>query len=428
MAQDAAQNAGTYAERYRAVVAALCAGFSTETVNLVMAHGFVRGGVLGGGERDAQSIEDYWVDASVFPPSAQYVALGHLHRTQQLPGGAPIWYCGSPIQVDFGEEGDRSTSCRRRRARASRPRSAERPLSARRRLRTLEGTMAELGPRRRGGGRSAPGDRHRAARSGLADDVRDLLPNAIDIRLQGARRQAAPSSTRQRPQPPRAVLGLSWPSGAWRTSALAHSSTRCSTKSSEGEQAMRLVTWTSWASGRSATPAHFDFSDAGFFALVGPTGSGKSTASTPCASPSTDRCPATRTSGRWVRPSPSVLSRPRCSLLSKSKDAAMWPPGWCAAPRRALRRLKPAWNCCTRTASRAPCSPRASGRWGRSSSRSSACPTTTSRNASPSRKGSSLPSCGPRAMIVASCCSGCSISTSTPGWATGPTPVPPSCR
>ena len=106
MAQDAAQNAGTYAERYRAVMAALCAGFGTDTVNLVMAHGFVRGGVLGGGERDAQSIEDYWVDASVFPPSAQYVALGHLHRTQQLPGGAPIWYCGSPIQVDFGEGGD----------------------------------------------------------------------------------------------------------------------------------------------------------------------------------------------------------------------------------------------------------------------------------------------------------------------------------
>ena len=54
MAHDAAQNAATYAERFRAVMAALCDGFDTDTVNLVMTHGFVRGGVMGGGERDAQ--------------------------------------------------------------------------------------------------------------------------------------------------------------------------------------------------------------------------------------------------------------------------------------------------------------------------------------------------------------------------------------
>jgi len=185
MAQDAAQNAGTYAERYRAVIAALCEGFTTESVNLVMAHGFVRGGVLGGGEREAQSIEDYWVDASVFPPSAQYVALGHLHRTQQLPGGAPIWYSGSPIQVDFGEGGD-TKHVLLVDVEAGRPaKVTSRPLATPLRLRTVEGSMAELLALADEVGDdllrvivTEPG------RAGLANDVRDLLPNAIDIRVQ----------------------------------------------------------------------------------------------------------------------------------------------------------------------------------------------------------------------------------------------------
>ena len=185
MAQDAGQNAGTYAERYRAVVAALCAGFTAESVNLVMAHGFIRGGVLGGGERDAQTIEDYWVDASVFPPSAQYVALGHLHRTQQLAGGAPIWYCGSPIQIDFGEGGDTKHVLLVEVELGKPAKVVQQPLTTPIRLRTVEGTMAQLGALAASVGDdllrvivTEPG------RAGLANDVRDLMPNAIDIRVQ----------------------------------------------------------------------------------------------------------------------------------------------------------------------------------------------------------------------------------------------------
>jgi exonuclease SbcD len=185
MAQDAAQNAATYAERYRAVTAALCDGFGSDTVNLVMAHGFVRGGVMGGGERDAQSIEDYWIDASVFPPSAQYVALGHLHRTQQLPGGAPIWYCGSPIQVDFGEGGDAKHVLLVDVASGKPAKVTQRALTTPRTLRTVEGDLEQL---------HAMADElgddllrvvvTEPARAGLANDVRDVLPNAIDIRIQ----------------------------------------------------------------------------------------------------------------------------------------------------------------------------------------------------------------------------------------------------
>ncbi len=106
MSQEAFENVGAYAEQMRGIVGALTADFGGGAVNLVVAHAMVRGGQTGGGEREAQTaFEDYWIDASVFPGAASYVALGHLHLAQKLPGGAPIWYSGSPIQVDFGEAG-----------------------------------------------------------------------------------------------------------------------------------------------------------------------------------------------------------------------------------------------------------------------------------------------------------------------------------
>lgn len=187
MAQNAAQNAATYAERYRAVVAALCVGFGADAVNLVVSHGYVRGAKEGGGERPAQTIEDYWVDPTVFPPSAQFVALGHLHRCQQLPGAAPIWYCGSPIQVDFGEE-EQSKAVLLVDVEANKPAKVrERRLRTPRTLRTLEGTLEELRALAPGAG----DDLLRvvvteARRAGLAEEVRELMPNALEVRLAGS--------------------------------------------------------------------------------------------------------------------------------------------------------------------------------------------------------------------------------------------------
>jgi exonuclease SbcD len=198
---NAAQHAGNYADRCRLLLEGLCAGFAADTVNLVVAHAMVRGGRLGGGERDAQTIEDYYLDPTSFPATAHYVALGHLHRTQQLPGAAPIWYSGSPIQIDFGEGGDDKHAVIVE-ARAGRP-AEVRPvrLDHVRRLRTLEGTLAEL--RAQAGG--ADDDLLRVvitepARAGLADDVRELLPNAVEIRI------AAPAAATGADLPSRAGL------------------------------------------------------------------------------------------------------------------------------------------------------------------------------------------------------------------------------
>ncbi|MDT7663204.1 MAG: repair protein SbcD/Mre11, partial [Pseudonocardiales bacterium] len=109
--QTPAQNAGGYDQMVRDVLGTLTAEFADDSVNLVMAHLTVTGGAFGGGERAAQSIFEYHVPASIFPPEAHYVALGHLHRRQALPAPCPVHYCGAPLAVDFGEQDNTSVLC-----------------------------------------------------------------------------------------------------------------------------------------------------------------------------------------------------------------------------------------------------------------------------------------------------------------------------
>ena len=181
---DGAQMVQHYRDRLRQVLAALTASFSADAVNVVAAHAMVTGGRLGGGERDAHTIFDYAVDATAFPSSASYVALGHLHRQQQIPGPCPIWYPGSPVCIDFGEEANRPGVLVIDVA-PGRP-AQVRPvaLTRARRLRTVTGTVAELRELADGVG----DDLLRVvvtepARAGMVDDVRAVLPNALDIRV-----------------------------------------------------------------------------------------------------------------------------------------------------------------------------------------------------------------------------------------------------
>jgi exonuclease SbcD len=183
MSQEGFENIGLYAEKMRAIVHALTADFGREAVNLVVAHCMVRGGKTGGGERDAQTtFEDYWVDASSFPGTATYVALGHLHLAQKLPGGSPIWYSGSPIQVDFGEAGA-GKHVLMIEAKPGLPASIEQiPLTTGEELRTLRGTFADLQAIAASDDLAGAWLRVRVtepARAGLADDVRALLGDRV---------------------------------------------------------------------------------------------------------------------------------------------------------------------------------------------------------------------------------------------------------
>jgi DNA repair protein SbcD/Mre11 len=179
-----AQNAGGYDQMVRDVLGTLTAEFADDSVNLVMAHLTVTGGAFGGGERAAQSIFEYHVPASIFPPEAHYVALGHLHRRQALPAPCPVNYCGAPLAVDFGEQDNTSVVCLVEASPGLPAKVTDIPLTAGRRLRTLRGTVAELGAL----ADSVGEDYLRVwvrepARAGLRDEVLDLLPNALEVRI-----------------------------------------------------------------------------------------------------------------------------------------------------------------------------------------------------------------------------------------------------
>jgi DNA repair protein SbcD/Mre11 len=179
-AADATQ---TYADHVGRLIARLTEPFvETETVNLVAAHLTVVGARMGGGEREAHTVLGYAVPATVFPTSAHYVALGHLHRAQYVLGPCPIRYCGSPLAIDFGEdENTPSVSLVEVTAQAA-AKVREVPLTAATALRTVRGTLADLSGVDPGDGwlrvyvREAP-------RAGLREEVQALLPRALEVRI-----------------------------------------------------------------------------------------------------------------------------------------------------------------------------------------------------------------------------------------------------
>lgn len=197
MALDATQTGGQYAARMAQIIGALTVGFTPDAVNIVLAHVMVSGALLGGGERNAHTIFDYWVAANAFPASAHYVALGHLHRPQRIDGPCPIWYPGSPLAMDFGEEDDRKAVIIIDAAPGAPAAVREVPLASGRRFVTVRGSMAELEAVVADGvleaARSDEGEGpfvrvvvKEKIRAGLADDVRELIPDAVDVQVETA--------------------------------------------------------------------------------------------------------------------------------------------------------------------------------------------------------------------------------------------------
>ncbi len=187
----------SYDERMRAVIGGLTSGFAADTVNVVCGHLFAAGGTMGGGERSAHTIMDYSVGSLAFPVSAQYVALGHLHRAQDIPGPTKIRYSGSPLQLDFGETADQKSVSVVDIEPGAPAAVREIPLTAGRRLRTLTGTMADIES-----ARGTTGDDHLRVivtdirRAGLADDIRSWFDHVVDVQVRTPDEETAVASRR----------------------------------------------------------------------------------------------------------------------------------------------------------------------------------------------------------------------------------------
>lgn len=83
----------------------LAADFRPDTANFVLAHLFVAGGHSSDSERplSMQVGGSFGVSRDVFPAGADYIALGHLHRAQQVRHAVPCFYAGSPLAYSFSE-------------------------------------------------------------------------------------------------------------------------------------------------------------------------------------------------------------------------------------------------------------------------------------------------------------------------------------
>ncbi|MFC0299168.1 exonuclease SbcCD subunit D [Geobacillus jurassicus] len=95
-----------YDDRIRALLAAMAASFTVETVNVAMSHLYVAGGHTSDSERPIEVGGAYTVAAESLPKTAQYVALGHLHRPQDVKRAeTAARYSGSPLAYSFSEAG-----------------------------------------------------------------------------------------------------------------------------------------------------------------------------------------------------------------------------------------------------------------------------------------------------------------------------------
>ncbi|HEX7747051.1 MAG TPA: exonuclease SbcCD subunit D [Micromonosporaceae bacterium] len=178
----AAEESQTYADHVGRLIGTLAASDEPGLVNLITAHLTVVGARMGGGEREAHSVLGYAVPSTVFPTGTHYVALGHLHRAQQVLGPCPVRYSGSPLPIDFGEEDNTPSVTLVEVTAQTAAKAREVPITAATPLKTVRGTLAELAD-------VDPGDAwlrvyvREAPRAGLREEVQELLPRALEVRI-----------------------------------------------------------------------------------------------------------------------------------------------------------------------------------------------------------------------------------------------------
>ena len=191
-----------YAKRIEEILAFLTKDLTPATVNLVLAHVMVHEGLVGTGERALHIGQVYALNPQQLPGNVQYIGLGHLHRPQEILAPGKTRYSGSLLELDFGEKEQEKSVV----VVDAKPGGAAGievvPLTAGRRLRDVEGTLPELLAMK-----ADLGDAFLRVRvkvegpmPGIADQVKELLPHALDVSLLYETQTPGP------PGPPRGSL------------------------------------------------------------------------------------------------------------------------------------------------------------------------------------------------------------------------------
>jgi exonuclease SbcD len=199
----------SYADRVRRI----CSHYSewmaehsdSSSVEVLLGHFMVDGAIPSGSERPLHIGEAYMATPQAIPAQLNYAGLGHIHLCQEAPGAAvPAWYCGSLLQLDFGEADQEKcvllvdTAPERPGARVEKI-----PLTTGRKLLKVQDTLDGL--------RARAGDFGDAIlhvdvltdgpSPGLADEVREFLPDALYVRADYERETVDMSSREGRSLP-----------------------------------------------------------------------------------------------------------------------------------------------------------------------------------------------------------------------------------
>jgi DNA repair protein SbcD/Mre11 len=143
---------GAYAQKIAAITdaynTALVQRAGSDLVPILVAHFMVSGVRVSRSERELHIGDAYTATAQAIPAGPQYVALGHIHAPQPVPGApVPAAYAGSLLPMDFGEAGEtkRVVIVDVDPGRLATLRSV--PIAAGRRLEQVRGTWDEIAAR-----------------------------------------------------------------------------------------------------------------------------------------------------------------------------------------------------------------------------------------------------------------------------------------
>ena len=105
---------GYLSERVGSIISQFAAELDPNLPSILAGHLTVTTGVFSGSEKRAVfGTDPVFMPSQLAIPPFDYVALGHLHRYQNLneSGNCPVVYSGSPERVDFGERKEPKGYC-----------------------------------------------------------------------------------------------------------------------------------------------------------------------------------------------------------------------------------------------------------------------------------------------------------------------------